>query len=242
MNRMIRSHQAFTLIELLVVIAIIAILAAILFPVFGEARNKARQAQCLSNGKQIGTAIRMYVDDHDGRWPPFSGFNTNPPPGSAGHRGPEATLKPYTRTDELFRCNSDVGGVVTSGRTYYETFGQSYSLTSGCFSIIPGLSYSNDQDVTDPGGWFGWQPRTVTDSEFQYPSETRILREIMLPWFDDPANKYNQRQWYRRWHARGGTILFADGHARFLTSAEDYDRTRYTPAGALTSDNPAGSW
>src|SRR5437016_13624599 len=57
------DHHGFTLIELLVVIAIIAILAAILFPVFAQAREKARQAVCLSNQKQIGTAIMMYAQD-----------------------------------------------------------------------------------------------------------------------------------------------------------------------------------
>ncbi len=58
--------SAFTLIELLVVIAIIAILAAILFPVFAQAREKARQASCMSNMKQAATAIPMYVQDYDG--------------------------------------------------------------------------------------------------------------------------------------------------------------------------------
>src|SRR5262245_11941185 len=65
-----RSQKGFTLIELLVVIAIIAILAAILFPVFAQARAKARQATCLSNLKQLSTAFMMYVQDYDETYPP----------------------------------------------------------------------------------------------------------------------------------------------------------------------------
>src|SRR5262245_12265320 len=62
-------RQAFTLIELLVVIAILSILAAILFPVFAQARAKARQAGCLSNFRQIGAAVMLYVNDYDERLP-----------------------------------------------------------------------------------------------------------------------------------------------------------------------------
>src|SRR5439155_7935799 len=63
------QKKGFTLIELLVVIAIIAILAAILFPVFAQARDKARQATCTSNLRQIGNAFQLYIQDHDGRAP-----------------------------------------------------------------------------------------------------------------------------------------------------------------------------
>ena len=63
-------RRGFTLIELLVVIAIIAILAAILFPVFAQAREKARQTQCLSNMKQVGTGVFMYCQDYDETLPP----------------------------------------------------------------------------------------------------------------------------------------------------------------------------
>src|SRR5947208_13802876 len=66
-RHIMKRHKptGFTLIELLVVIAIIAVLAAILFPVFAQVRDKARSASCLSNTKQIGTAIMLYVQDHD---------------------------------------------------------------------------------------------------------------------------------------------------------------------------------
>jgi prepilin-type N-terminal cleavage/methylation domain-containing protein len=64
-----RGRRGFTLIELLVMIAIIAILAAILFPVFAQAREKARQASCLSNARQIANGIQMYVQDYDETMP-----------------------------------------------------------------------------------------------------------------------------------------------------------------------------
>src|SRR5579862_8575103 len=87
-----RSRSAFTLIELLVVIAIIAILASILFPVFAQARAKARQATCLSNMKQIGLGILMYAEDYDETMPGDTPLNTNglsdprwPPPATTAN-------------------------------------------------------------------------------------------------------------------------------------------------------------
>src|SRR5438128_7096508 len=70
--------RGFTLIELLVVIAIIAILAAILFPVFAQAREKARGISCLSNGRQIGMALTLYVQDHDEKFPQEHPSTGNP--------------------------------------------------------------------------------------------------------------------------------------------------------------------
>src|SRR3978361_1626809 len=73
-----RRTNAFTLIELLVVIAIIAVLAAILFPVFAQAREKARQTVCLSNMRQMGMATRIYLLDYEERFPQTKQTNGNP--------------------------------------------------------------------------------------------------------------------------------------------------------------------
>ena len=93
------SRSGFTLIELLVVIAIIAILAAILFPVFAQAREKARQTSCLSNSKQLGLGLLMYVQDYDETWPRnddcINGGTVAPPGAPATAIG--CTTSPYFR-------------------------------------------------------------------------------------------------------------------------------------------------
>ncbi|MCS7191758.1 MAG: DUF1559 domain-containing protein [Armatimonadetes bacterium] len=91
-----RKGTGFTLIELLVVIAIIAILAAILFPVFSRAREAARKASCGSNIRQLGLAIAQYTQDFD-EWMPFSNFGS--------YQWPHAVL-PYIRNSQLFVCPS----------------------------------------------------------------------------------------------------------------------------------------
>ncbi|MBC7806219.1 MAG: DUF1559 domain-containing protein [Akkermansiaceae bacterium] len=103
-----RQRYAFTLIELLVVIAIIAILAAILFPVFAQAREKARQASCMSNMKQIGLAVIQYTQDYDETFP------------QGLHNGwwQESWLwstAPYLKSLDVLRCPNDpVGNTVAS--------------------------------------------------------------------------------------------------------------------------------
>ena len=98
-------RRGFTLIELLVVIAIIAILAAILFPVFARAREKARQTACLSNVKQIGLALMMYVQDYDETFPGRAATNHYPPwdhPWSYWYK----IIEPYVKNEQLFVCPS----------------------------------------------------------------------------------------------------------------------------------------
>jgi prepilin-type N-terminal cleavage/methylation domain-containing protein/prepilin-type processing-associated H-X9-DG protein len=127
------QRKGFTLIELLVVIAIIAILAAILFPVFAQAREKARSGVCLSNTKQLSLALLMYADDYDQKEPfgataaPFAmcllrgagagdvGFRNfwSVANGGTGTWGwftdARAIFRPYTKNDLLWKCPSDAG-------------------------------------------------------------------------------------------------------------------------------------
>src|SRR5881392_4236509 len=114
----INIHKArfgFTLIELLVVIAIIAILAAILFPVFAQAREKARQASCLSNMKQIGLSMTLYVQDYDETFP-HSPWNGQPVGTDDNDYGKSTyvtrftwywQLYPYTKSRKIWICPSD---------------------------------------------------------------------------------------------------------------------------------------
>jgi prepilin-type N-terminal cleavage/methylation domain-containing protein/prepilin-type processing-associated H-X9-DG protein len=104
----VRTRNAFTLIELLVVIAIIAILAAILFPVFAQARDKSRQATCLSNFKQIGVGVMMYVQDWDDCYPNNRLFTF--PGGSEGVQKLvtwKTATHPYVKNLSVYRCPSN---------------------------------------------------------------------------------------------------------------------------------------
>ena len=96
-----RFRAGFTLIELLVVIAIIAILAAILFPVFSRARESARRTSCLNNEKQIGVAFQMYADDNQGTYPPSAAQ-------IAGKwTSWDTMIYSHVKSEKVFRCPSD---------------------------------------------------------------------------------------------------------------------------------------
>ncbi len=119
-----RDNKAFTLIELLVVIAIIAILAAMLFPVFSSARESGRRAKCVSNLHQLGLSMRQYCDDYKGMLPPFTSSTM---PDSFALR---SACQKYGRGELLFRCPSDNGYVYADGSkvkpSFYVKYGSSY--------------------------------------------------------------------------------------------------------------------
>src|SRR5437879_5127186 len=121
-----RLRKGFTLIELLVVIAIIAILAAILFPVFAQAREKARAASCLSNGKQIGLAVAQYMQDYDEQLPSGRLSPTDTAAQAIAHRGQGCACQsqPYIKSAQVFKCPDDstqsatIGGVIVYPVSY----------------------------------------------------------------------------------------------------------------------------
>lgn len=255
-TRTLRMARGFTLIELLVVIAIIAILAAILFPVFSQVRQTALQTQDMSNARQIGLATKMYTGDWSDVMPIFYAYNTQTPGGQPAHAGLEThkgtwrLLMPYLKSREVFRSNFDRGGPfqqqeVPGTRSYWEAYGTSYRFVNCMFTTVPGESSQNN-DLTQ-----FTELRIVTESMVEYPTETRTIRLEIFPFFSrsvqpDACERYGwdcdpPYNYYREWNSRGGNMIFHDGHARFITSADTFDQGRINPRGDRSGDpNPDG--
>ncbi len=228
------------------VIAIISILAAILFPVFQNVRENARRTACISNGKQIGLAVIQYTGDYDETMPIFQGYNDGTVPAAGGapgtptHKGIEDELNPYTKASDLFKCPDDSGGPAassasTANQSYHDDYGSSYRFDIGSYTVKggPDGSYEGNLEVDIPSnmtsqGLAPQVPHTITNSQFVYPSDTRIMRDEMFSFFaadqDPGGTKYGYAPtYYKQWHPGGGTVIFADGHAKFITKSVDFD-------------------
>jgi prepilin-type N-terminal cleavage/methylation domain-containing protein/prepilin-type processing-associated H-X9-DG protein len=205
--------KGFTLVELLVVIAIIAIIVAILFPVLSRARENARKASCLSNLRQIGQALQMYVSDWDGVMP--GGAYTRFADRYTG-RSPDGKrytvlwgLLPYTRNENIYLCPTREGW--------------NYSTTDPALDTHRPRcgSYSTNYLIMD-----------ISESVIEKPAEMIAFCDGYNPWIDCYANCTGctggcssyiwdriGRGYYQgdqskptAWHQEGLNLVFADGH------------------------------
>jgi prepilin-type N-terminal cleavage/methylation domain-containing protein/prepilin-type processing-associated H-X9-DG protein len=200
-------RRAFTLIELLVVIAIIAILAAIIFPVFSRAQEQARKSACASNLKQIGLACHMYAQDHD-ELLPVSDHICQPHPRLLQQ------LDPYVKNIQIFYCPSAPRtGISYIQDTPANRAAGNITYYYWSFDKLP----STAPTPTTANGWLGWIDRNFYRGV--YGDTTRIMDESWDPdcflasdWncnLSAPENKIHAGLY------ASSNILFLDGHVKF---------------------------
>jgi prepilin-type N-terminal cleavage/methylation domain-containing protein/prepilin-type processing-associated H-X9-DG protein len=211
-------RRGFTLIELLVVIAIIAILAAILFPVFAKAREKARQSSCLSNIKQIGLGVLAYAQDNDEALP--NSYNWV----YGGSNWPiikwDPPLVPYVKSLQIFVCPSDKAPEVEQG--FGAAGNISYSANSLIMPAGRGLYDNAIGDITRPS-----ETIMVTDA-YQASRWCMIPNSTALCGPPDiharPSGKLPDGTNVSR-HNNGFNAALVDGHAKWYGIGADRDLT-----------------
>ena len=224
----IKTHKisrGFTLIELLVVIAIIAILAAILFPVFARARENARRSSCQSNLKQIGLGITQYTQDYDEKLPPARN-TTTPFPNAPWHY----LVQPYVKSYQLFRCPSN-----TSKDPMQDTGGAA-ALAAGVpaggiarsYQVNGGINANFVAAGSLPGGYnrpFAQQNTGTSIAILNFPATTIAVHEQAggeyEPFSYDTGkidgNSTNANGPYAFTnHLTTTNFLFVDGHVKSL--------------------------
>jgi prepilin-type N-terminal cleavage/methylation domain-containing protein/prepilin-type processing-associated H-X9-DG protein len=259
-QKQVKPQKAFTLIELLVVIAIIAILAAILFPVFAQAREKARQATCQSNLKQLGLAAAMYAQDYDERfcvnsyqltpgdynsfvtWDNMLGPYIKAGIARTGTQTANAAtgFDAFAKGSEFFKCPSD--GIARGGSPV-SWKARSYSWNtgpSGDTAVALGISLAG---IPAPAAMIHLAERPANNNITNFQSCWNV---------DSPATQTAQLNGIP-YHSLGWNYLFVDGHVKFYrpdqtvkTAGVTYPRTvqgtnaTRTVQGTLAS--PGGFW
>ena len=208
-----RTRHAFTLIELLVVIAIIAILAAILFPVFAQARDAARSAACLSNMRQIGMGVQMYIQDNDGRL--FFRSTGKPDATRIGVATTGNGLKwwnqlmPYIKNAQIFKCPSDPLPTASPDNAGVLNIPRSYIAQSAAEAL-------SEAQIDKPSDTI------VITEKWDHNGAGRALGESWIEAFDgDMAPDEDQPLLHpieeiANRHRGGMNCAFFDGHAKWL--------------------------
>ena len=232
------AARAFTLIELLVVIAIIAILAAILFPVFAQAREKARQTSCLSNLKQLGLAYAMYRTDYDGvnpitimSGPSGSWLNASQPyiKNRGIYRCPSDTSpKPWATTDAQFfadyatpdytkfrRCSYIFNAWLMGPIPFFTfTYGAESSVPSPASVIYLAESNENPEGSTPPYGALDhFSPMCWGNPDPGYEKLAGYSCTGYPPFWD--ATKTETKELVLHRHSDGANYAYLDGHAKY---------------------------
>ncbi len=195
--------RGFTLIELLVVIAIIAILAAILFPVFAKAREKAREASCVSNVNQIVKATLMYAQDYDGMFPLAYITSSTLPGGGISYAG---QVNPYiaSKVEEgVWQCPSS-STAKSWGHWAYVDYGIN-ALISWYNSTTAQASFKHETQIPYPA-------ETVLIGETKYVSGANVWGYYNWFGFTSSMSRYD--------HSERAVFGFCDGHVKTATQQQ----------------------
>ena len=235
-----KLRQGFTLIELLVVIAIIAILAAILFPVFAQAREAARKTSCSSNLRQLGLGVQMYVQDNDQKYPYWNwGDRENAGMSSLWH----VAIFPYVKTVGLYSCPSDAQqwGQADTDLYWWGIPAQRRLVEAPMFEN-PNITLSYGMSEMFHGGF--WTGGGVSEARINAPASTAMMGDAGLlltdMWEQNDTNprlvmrhaaangiasgtlwNSSAYRWDPAWdkdtrHGGGLNIVYADGHVKWL--------------------------
>ena len=199
------TRKGFTLIELLVVIAIIAILAAILFPVFARAREKARQTSCLNNVKQLSLAVLMYAQDYDERMSP--GRAADIAEGTCVWHGTQA----YIMNLQVLICPSDSDPNCHRGGPYPLSYGYNY-LLGGNYRSMAEIRFPAETALL----------AEMTDRPYFYHQGEHLPNDGRGIGYTSAPERLVSR------HNDGMNIGFCDGHAKWVPEAH-VTRTRANP-------------